>query len=82
MSRKITAERIRQDAETFEIDSKMSAQLSNMSSGARIEFGVMPGLVDMYIIVAKPNGDRVVETIHLPHFASEWASLIEKGLKA
>lgn len=55
---------------------EMGAQLSSQT-GTRVEFGVTQGLVDMVICVTLPSGERIIETIHLPFLAGEWASLIE-----
>lgn len=56
---------------------EMGARLASMTSGARVEFGVTTALRDMFIVVTLPSGERIVETIHLPFLAGEWASLIE-----
>lgn len=81
MLRQITATRLRQTGD-FEIDSKLTARLGNVATGAQIEFGVTPGLVDAYMVVTMPDGEKVVETIHLPFFAAEWAAAIESEMTA
>lgn len=60
---------------------EMGARLSSLTSGSQVEFGVTTALRDMFIAVTLPSGERIVETIHLPFLAGEWASLIESEAK-